>query len=78
VTDRGATLATIGGVSDNFFWTETDLQLRNVYTRLLGRHTLKAGGDLLRGQFTIISGPGARGPTSSTSRVAGSPQRVGS
>ncbi len=61
VTDRGATLATIGGVSDNFFWTETDLQLRNVYTRLMGRHTLKGGGDLLRGQFTIISGPGARG-----------------
>ncbi len=61
VTDRGATLATIGGVSDNFLWTETDLQLRNVYTRVLGRHTLKAGGDLLRGQFTISSGPGARG-----------------
>ena len=34
VTDRGATLATIGGVSDNFFWTETDLQVRDVYTRV--------------------------------------------
>ncbi len=61
VTDRGATLATIGAVSDNFFWTETDVQLRNVYTRLMGRHTVKAGGDLLRGDFNILSGPGARG-----------------
>ncbi|MGE3705491.1 MAG: TonB-dependent receptor [Vicinamibacterales bacterium] len=61
VTDRGATLATIGGVSDNFFWTETDLQLRNVYTRLFGRHTLRTGVDVLRGAFTIRSGPGARG-----------------
>lgn len=61
VTDRGATLATIGGVSDDFFWTETDLQLRDVYTRQAGRHTLKAGVDVLRGDFTIRSGPGARG-----------------
>lgn len=61
VTDRGATLAVIGGVSDNFFWTETDFQLRNVYTRVAGRHTLKAGGDLLSAKFDIRSGPGARG-----------------
>ncbi len=61
VTDRGATLATIGAVSDNFAWSETDLQVRDVYTRLLGRHTVKAGGDLLRGAFDIVSGPGARG-----------------
>ncbi len=61
VTDRGATLATIGAVSDSFFWTETDVQIRNVYTRLIGRHTVKGGGDLLRGDFTILSGPGARG-----------------
>jgi hypothetical protein len=61
VTDRGATLAVIGGVSDNFFWTETDFQLRNVYTRVTGRHTLKAGGDLLSAKFDIRSGPGARG-----------------
>ncbi len=61
VTDRGATLAVLGSVSDNFFWTETDLQLRNVTTRLAGRHTLKAGVDLLRGDFLIESGPGARG-----------------
>jgi hypothetical protein len=61
VTDRGATLAVIGGVSDNFLWTETDFQLRNVYTRVAGRHTLKAGGDLLSAQFDIRSGPGARG-----------------
>jgi len=60
VTDRGATLAVIGGVSDNFFWTETDFQLRNVYTQVAGRHTLKAGGDLLSAQFDIRSGPGAR------------------
>ncbi|MGE3958168.1 MAG: TonB-dependent receptor [Vicinamibacterales bacterium] len=61
VTDRGATLATIGGVSDDFFWTETDLQVRDVYTRQAGRHTIRAGVDLLRGDFTIRSGPGARG-----------------
>ena len=61
VTDRGATLAVIGGVSDNFFWTETDFQLRNVYTWVSGRHTIKAGGDLLRARFDIRSGPGARG-----------------
>lgn len=61
ITDRGATLATIGAVSDNFFWTETDLQLRDVHTWIAGRHTLRAGGDLLRGDFTVLSGPGARG-----------------
>ncbi|MEP7305716.1 MAG: TonB-dependent receptor [Acidobacteriota bacterium] len=61
VTDRGAALATIGAASDNFFWTESDLQLRDVYTRLAGRHTLKAGIDLLHGAFSILSGPGARG-----------------
>lgn len=61
VTDRGAALATVGAVSDDFFWTETDLQVRDVYTRLLGRHTAKVGADLLRGDFTITSGPGARG-----------------
>jgi hypothetical protein len=61
VTDRGAALATIGGVSDNFFWTETDLQVRNVYTHLMDRHTVKGGADVLRGDFTILSGPGARG-----------------
>lgn len=61
ITDRGATLATIGGVSDNFFWTESDVQLRDVHTWMTGRHTLRAGGDLLRGDFTIRSGPGARG-----------------
>ena len=32
MTDRGATLASIGGVSDDFLWTETDLQVRNVYS----------------------------------------------
>lgn len=61
VTDRGATLAVIGGVSDNFFWTESDFQLRNVYTQVAGRHTIKAGGDLLSAKFDIRSGPGARG-----------------
>jgi hypothetical protein len=61
VTDRGATLAVLGSVSDSFFWTETDVQARNVYTRIAGRHTLKVGGDILRGDFQIRSGPGARG-----------------
>ena len=61
VTDRGATLAVLGGVSDNFFWTETDFQVRNVYTKLAGPHTMKAGVDLLRAGFDIRSGPGARG-----------------
>jgi len=61
VTDRGSTLAVLGSVSDNFFWTETDVQVRNVYTRLAGRHTFKAGGDVLSGDFLIDSGPGARG-----------------
>ncbi len=61
VTDRGATLATIGAASDNFLWTETDVQVRDVLTRLVGRHTVKMGADLLRGRFAIRSGPGARG-----------------
>ncbi len=61
ITDRGATLAVLGGVSDSFLWTETDLQVREIYTRLAGRHTFKAGGDFLRGDFLINSGPGARG-----------------
>ncbi|MEP7117797.1 MAG: TonB-dependent receptor, partial [Acidobacteriota bacterium] len=61
VTDGGATLATIGAASDNFFWTESDLQLRDVYARQAGRHSLRAGVDLLHGAFDIRSGPGARG-----------------
>jgi hypothetical protein len=61
VTDRGATLAVLGGVSDDFFWTETDLQVRDSYTRQWGRHTLRAGGDLLTGRFFVDAGPGARG-----------------
>ncbi len=61
LTDRGATLAVLGAVSDNFFWTERDVQVRNVYSRLAGRHSLKAGADVLRGGFRIASGPGARG-----------------
>ncbi len=61
LTDRGATLAVLGAVSDNFLWTEQDLQVRNVYTRPTGRHSLKLGADLLRGGFRIASGPGARG-----------------
>jgi len=61
ITDRGATLAVVGAVSDSFLWTETDLQVRDVYTRLTGRQTLKIGGDFLRGDFAIDSGPGARG-----------------
>lgn len=61
VTDRGATLAVLGAVSDNFAWTESDFQIRDVYTRALGRHSLKLGADVLRGGFRIASGPGARG-----------------
>src|SRR5690606_22821029 len=61
VTDHGATLAVLGGVSDNFFWTETDVQVRNVFSWVAGAHTIKAGGDLLRAGFDIRSGPGARG-----------------
>ncbi|MBA3269895.1 MAG: TonB-dependent receptor [Acidobacteria bacterium] len=61
VTDRGATLAVLGAVSDNFSWTEGDFQIRDVYTHALGRHSLKLGADVLRGGFRIASGPGARG-----------------
>lgn len=61
VTDRGATLAVVGAVSDNFLWTERDFQVRNVFSHLAGRHSLKVGGDVLRGGFRIASGPGARG-----------------
>ena len=61
VTDRGATLAVLGSVSDDFFWTETDIQARNVVTMIGGRHTVKAGVDVLSGSFLIDSGPGARG-----------------
>jgi hypothetical protein len=61
VNDRGASLAVVGGVSDDFFWTETDFEIRDVFSRVAGRHTLKAGGDLLRASFDIQSGPGARG-----------------
>jgi len=61
VTDRGATLAVLGSVSDDFFWTETDVQVRNTLTKLAGRHTLTLGGDVLSGRFFIDSGPSARG-----------------
>ena len=61
VTDRGATLAVIGAVSDNFFWTEDDVQVRDVYSRIIGPHTARIGADLLRAGFDIRSGPGARG-----------------
>jgi len=61
VTDRGVTLAVIGSVSDSFHWTETDLQIRDNFTKIAGRHTFKLGSDLLRGAFVIESGPGARG-----------------
>jgi hypothetical protein len=61
VTDRGATLAVIGAVSNDFFWTESDLQVRDVFSHVAGRHSLEAGADLLRGAFDIRSGPGARG-----------------
>lgn len=61
VTDRGASVAVLGSVSDDFFWTERDLQVRNVFTRVAGRHTIKSGADLLWAQFFIDSGPGARG-----------------
>ncbi len=61
VTDRGASVATIGSVSDSFLWTETDVHARNVFSTLVGHHSLKAGGDLVRGAFEIVSGPGARG-----------------
>ena len=61
ITDRGATLAVIGGVSHDFLWTETDLQVRNAYSRNIGRHAVKVGGDLLRAAFDIRSGPGALG-----------------
>lgn len=60
VTDRGATLAVLGSVSDNF-WTERDMQVRNGSTRTAGRHTLKVGADVLWGDLFIDSGPGARG-----------------
>jgi hypothetical protein len=58
VTDRGRMLATVGGVSDDFDWTESDLQVRDVYTRVMNRHTLKLGGDLLHGGSWCLS----RGP----------------
>lgn len=61
VTDGGILQAVIGSVSDNFFWTEQNLQIRNVFTTAIRRHTIRFGGDLLRGDFVIRSGPGARG-----------------
>jgi len=61
VTDGAEPVAIVGGVSDDFFWTETDLQIRSLYSWEAGRHTLKVGGDLLRGAFDIRPGPGARG-----------------
>lgn len=61
VTDRGVTLAVLGSVSDDFFWTETDIQARNVLTWTRGRHSIRAGGDVLSGRFFIDSAPGARG-----------------
>lgn len=41
-------LAVIGGVSDNFFWSERDIQLRNITTYVVGRHNVKFGGDVLQ------------------------------
>ena len=61
VMDGAAMLAVIGGISDDFRWTEDDVQARAVYTWLRGAHALRAGADLLRGAFDIHSGPGARG-----------------
>jgi hypothetical protein len=61
VTDGGALLAVIGGISDDFAWTESDLQARGVYTWLASRHTVKSGVDVVRAEFDIQSGPGARG-----------------
>ncbi|MGE3345195.1 MAG: TonB-dependent receptor [Vicinamibacterales bacterium] len=61
VTDRGVTLAVLGSVSDDFFWTETDVQARNVLTWTRGRHAVRVGGDVLSGRFFIDSAPGARG-----------------
>lgn len=61
VTDRGAMLAVIGGVSDDFLWTESDVQGRAVYTWLKGKHTVRSGADILHGRFDIRSGPAARG-----------------
>ncbi len=48
-------------VSDDFIWTENDVQGRGVYTWFAGRQTVRAGGDVLHGRFDIRSGPGARG-----------------
>lgn len=61
VTDRGVTRAVLGSVSDDFFWTETDVQVRNVFTWARGRHSVRAGGDVVSGRFFIDSAPGARG-----------------
>lgn len=61
VMNGSAMLAVIGGISDDFRWTERDIQARAVYTWLEGAHTIRVGGDLLRAAFDIHSGPGARG-----------------
>jgi Carboxypeptidase regulatory-like domain/TonB dependent receptor len=61
VTDRGSMLAVIGAVSNNFFWTENDFRVRDVYSRMAGPHTMRIGADLLRASFDIRCGPGARG-----------------
>lgn len=67
VTDRGATLAVLGSVSDNFFWAERDVQVRNVYTRPAGRHTIRAGGDVLGVTSSSTRGPAHAARTSSGS-----------
>jgi hypothetical protein len=61
VTDGGVTQAVLGGVSDDFRWTESDVQVRDVLTQAWGRHTVRTGVDVLSGDFLIDSGPGARG-----------------
>lgn len=59
VMDGSATKASIGGGGYHYKWTEDDVQLRDVYSRIQGRHNLRFGADLLTANMNVnaVSAP---------------------
>ena len=55
VMDGDATVATIGGGGYHYKWTEDDVQLRDVYSHVTGRHHFRLGVDLLTAAMDVNS-----------------------